>query len=205
MTGRLGLRPRACLTKGFHTKASLARTACELLGRNGFHGTGLNELIAASGAPRGSLYYHFPGGKAEIVAAGLEIARAQTDTLLRHAFDGERPLKEKVLALFASSMNEDLPSYGCPVAAVALDNFGGDDWIRTQCESIYATWRNTIASGLLEPNSTRRTLVAALILMTYQGALISVRLILLCHKRSRTFTVAQYGQCPKALASATLN
>ena len=30
-------------------------------------------------------------------------------------------------------------------------------------------------------------------------------LILLCHKRSRTFTVAQYGQCPKALASATLN
>ena len=31
------------------------------------------------------------------------------------------------------------------------------------------------------------------------------RLILLCHKRSRTFTVAQYGQCPKALASATLN
>lgn len=93
-----------------------------MLGRNGFHGTGLNELIAASGAPRGSLYYHFPGGKAEIVAAGLEIARAQTDTLLRHAFAGERPLKEKVLALFASSMNEDLPSYGCPVAAVALDN-----------------------------------------------------------------------------------
>ncbi len=30
-------------------------------------------------------------------------------------------------------------------------------------------------------------------------------LVLLCHKRSRTFTVAQYGQCPKALASATLN
>ena len=35
--------------------------------------------------------------------------------------------------------------------------------------------------------------------------LFSVALILLCHKRSRTFTVAQYGQCPKALASATLN
>lgn len=30
-------------------------------------------------------------------------------------------------------------------------------------------------------------------------------LVLLCHKRSRTFTVAQYGQCPKALASSTLN
>ena len=33
----------------------------------------------------------------------------------------------------------------------------------------------------------------------------TVRLVLLCHKRSRTFTEAQYGQCPKALASATLN
>ena len=30
-------------------------------------------------------------------------------------------------------------------------------------------------------------------------------LVLLCHKRSRTFTVAQYWQCPKALASSTLN
>lgn len=178
MTKRLSLRRRASLSKGFHTKASLARTACELLGRNGFHGTGLNELIAASGAPRGSLYYHFPGGKAEIVAAGLEIARAQTATLFRHAFAGERSLQDKVVALFgqlASSMNEDLSSYGCPVAAVALDNFGGDDSIRTQCESIYATWRNTIESGLLETNPTRRMVVAAQVLMTYEGALIGAR------------------------------
>lgn len=178
MTERLGLHRGASLAKGFHTKASLARVACELLGRNGFHGTGLNELIAASGAPRGSLYYHFPGGKAEIVAAGLEIARAQTATLLRHAFAGERPLQEKVVALFgqlASSMNADLSSYGCPVAAVALDNFGGDDAIRTQCESIYATWRNTIESCLLETHPARRAVMAEMILMTYEGALVSAR------------------------------
>lgn len=178
MTKRVSLRHRAPLTKGFHTKASLARTACELLGRNGFHGTGLNELIAASGAPRGSLYYHFPGGKAEIVAAGLEIARAHTASLLRDAFAGEKPLQEKVGALFeqlASAMNEDLASYGCPVAAVALDNFGGDGSIRAQCESIFATWRSTIESGLLESCPARKAAMAAMILMTYEGALVSAR------------------------------
>ena len=181
MTKRLSLRRGAPLTKGFHTKSSLARTACELLGRNGFHGTGLNELIAASGAPRGSLYYHFPGGKAEIVAAGLEIARAYTATLLRDTFAGEKPLQEKVGALFeqlASAMNEDLASYGCPVAAVALDHFGDDDSIRAQCESIFATWQSTIESGLVETYPARKATMAALasmILMTYEGALISAR------------------------------
>jgi len=178
MTKRVRLRRGASLTKGLHTKASLARTACELLGRNGFHGTGLNELIAASGAPRGSLYYHFPGGKAEIVAAGLEIARAHTATLLRDAFAGEKPLQEKVGALFkqlASSVSEDLASYGCPVAAVALDNFGGDGSIRAQCESIFATWRSTIESGLLETYPARKAAMAAMILMTYEGALVSAR------------------------------
>jgi TetR/AcrR family transcriptional regulator, lmrAB and yxaGH operons repressor len=165
------------LTKGSHTKASLARTACELLRRNGFHGTGLNELIAASGAPRGSLYYHFPGGKAQIVAAGLEIARADTARLLRNAFIGEEPVQKKVVALFgqlASLMKEDVVPYGCPVAAVALDDFGGDDAIRTQCESIYATWRNVIESGLLQAQSARRP---AMILLTYEGALVSARVM----------------------------
>jgi TetR/AcrR family transcriptional regulator, lmrAB and yxaGH operons repressor len=168
------------LTKGSHTKASLARTACELLRRNGFHGTGLNELIAASGAPRGSLYYHFPGGKAQIVAAGLEIARADTARLLRNAFIGEEPVQKKVVALFgqlASLMKEDVAPYGCPVAAVALDDFGGDDAIRTQCESIYATWRNAIESGLLHAQPARRPEMAAMILLNYEGALVSARVM----------------------------
>lgn len=139
---------------------------------------GLNELIAASGAPRGSLYYHFPGGKAEIVAAGLEIARAETCTLLRHAFSGERPVREKVVALFgqmARSLSSDILSPGCPMAAVALDNFGQDDSLRTQCDSILASWRATIESGLPEPDPARRAVMAALILMTYEGALITAR------------------------------
>jgi TetR/AcrR family transcriptional regulator, lmrAB and yxaGH operons repressor len=170
----------ASLTKGFHTKASLARTACELLGRNGFHGTGLNDLIAASGAPRGSLYYHFPGGKAEMVAAGLEIARADTASLLRNAFAGQKPIQEKVTALFGhltDSMKDDVDSYGCPVAAVALDNFGGDDGIRTQCESIFATWRNAIESSLLQTDPEQRAAMATMILLTYEGSLVSARVM----------------------------
>ena len=75
-------------------------------------------------------------------------------------------------------MNEDFASYGCPVAAVALDNFGDDDSIRRQCESIFATWQSTIESGLLETYPARKAAMAALasmILMTYEGALLSAR------------------------------
>ena len=32
----------------------------------------LNEIVRRSGAPRGSLYFHFPGGKEELAAAAME-------------------------------------------------------------------------------------------------------------------------------------
>ena len=34
-----------------------------LLRRRGYHGAGLNEVVAGSGAPRGSVYHHYPQGK----------------------------------------------------------------------------------------------------------------------------------------------
>jgi len=51
----------------------VAATAA-LLQRRGYHGTGLRDIVAVSGAPQGSLYFHFPGGKDELACRALAVA-----------------------------------------------------------------------------------------------------------------------------------
>ena len=46
-------------------------TAIDVLARDGYQGTSFSAVLAASGAPRGSIYYHFPGGKDQLVDAAL--------------------------------------------------------------------------------------------------------------------------------------
>src|SRR5271155_2092973 len=48
--------------------------AAILLAKKGLQGASFSEILEASGAPRGSLYHHFPGGKDELVLAALSLA-----------------------------------------------------------------------------------------------------------------------------------
>ncbi|TIV49083.1 MAG: helix-turn-helix transcriptional regulator, partial [Mesorhizobium sp.] len=44
------------------TRTRMIEATALLIRRRGYHGTSLNDILSASGAPRGSLYFHFPGG-----------------------------------------------------------------------------------------------------------------------------------------------
>lgn len=58
------------------TRTRILASAFRLFRKHGYHGVGLNDILAAASAPKGSLYHHFPGGKEEIgVAVVGEITR----------------------------------------------------------------------------------------------------------------------------------
>ncbi|ERI53646.1 hypothetical protein N878_14690, partial [Pseudomonas sp. EGD-AK9] len=54
------------------TRDKLIDAMIDALQRKGLHGVGLSELLADAGAPKGSLYHHFPGGKSELAVAAIE-------------------------------------------------------------------------------------------------------------------------------------
>ena len=51
-------------------REDMLSAAVNLFGERGYEGVGIAELLARSSAPRGSLYFHFPGGKEQI---GIEV------------------------------------------------------------------------------------------------------------------------------------
>ena len=53
-------------------RQKMVEGASRVLARRGLHATSFSEVLAVTGASRGSIYHHFPGGKAELIEAVLE-------------------------------------------------------------------------------------------------------------------------------------
>ena len=112
------------MAKSSDSKEKTLIAAAQLFCRRGYHGTALQDILAASGAPRGSLYFHFPRGKEEIaegaVALGDKAVRAfiaQVATASRSAETFAINLARGMAArLEASDFRE-----GCPLATTALE------------------------------------------------------------------------------------
>src|SRR5215213_5741162 len=64
------------------TADRMVRGAAALLATVGLQGASMREVVQATGAPRGSLYHHFPGGKADLVARAVEfVGQSVVDVL----------------------------------------------------------------------------------------------------------------------------
>jgi TetR/AcrR family transcriptional repressor of lmrAB and yxaGH operons len=55
-------------------RAAIIAAASRLFRRQGYAGTGVNDIVALSGAPKGSLYHYFPKGKEQIAEEAVLFA-----------------------------------------------------------------------------------------------------------------------------------
>src|ERR1700739_1956244 len=63
-------------TKRRDTKQKMLISAAEVMRERGAAGVTIDEVLARSGAPRGSVYYHFPDGRSQILAEALQYSGA---------------------------------------------------------------------------------------------------------------------------------
>src|SRR5262249_33805946 len=103
-------------------REDMLQAATELFRARGYEGVGVAELLEASGAPRGSLYFHFPGGKEQI---GVEvIARVGEATLEQFKGLGRKDIDldsyiDTVFKHTAKTVKERDFNASCPIAVIA--------------------------------------------------------------------------------------
>lgn len=161
------------------TRDRILRSAQTLLARSGLGGAGLNQLIASSGAPRGSLYHYFPNGKeqwvGEALAAYSEYFLDTSRRLLAEAPSLGAGI-EAVLAMLAQQLAKTGHSGGCPVGAVILDLDADTPALRSACQHIVDAWQAELAGRFGSLPEARRHELAQFVLMTLEGALMLARL-----------------------------
>src|SRR5216683_4575791 len=134
------------------TRRRIVEATASLLQRQGLNGTGLLQVLEEAGVPRGSLYFHFPGGKEELTVEAVAYSRDVVIGWLRKSLDS-RDTPAHALADIAESYARRLErsnfTEGCPIAAVALEGTPVSERLRLASESALAAWEDLLA-GYLE-------------------------------------------------------
>ncbi|WP_250562314.1 TetR/AcrR family transcriptional regulator [Sphaerisporangium fuscum] len=158
----------------------------DLVEAGGYYGTGLNQVLAVSGAPRGSLYFHFPQGKDQLVAeamirGGAEVA-ATVEELAGSAADAAG-LVTAILTTLGDRLEASGWTKGCPVATVVLEVAATNDELQKVCADIYASWRAGLAARIAADGHSGQEAeeLATFVLAMIEGALLLARA-----ERSRT-------------------
>lgn len=159
------------------TRERVLHTAIELFRSQGYHGTGLNQVLAEGGAPKGSLYFHFPGGKEQLAVEAVTVGGsklcAMIAAMLAAAPDPVSGLDAMIDAIAADLAGSDFRR-GCPVATVAQDASSSDP-IRLACATAFASWRAAIEHFLLRHNVPNAADLATTLLAAIEGAQILAR------------------------------
>jgi TetR/AcrR family transcriptional repressor of lmrAB and yxaGH operons len=162
------------------TRQRMLDTAADLFHSQGYHATGLTQLITAGGAPKGSLYFHFPGGKEQLAAEAVRLSSERTgallEAILRDAPDAVTAIDRTVQAL-ASFLTESDFQRGCPLATVALDAAAESEPIREACAAGYSSWHEVLAAYLVgqQLSVERSDELATVVLAAIEGGLLLAR------------------------------
>ncbi len=123
----------------------------ELFRRKGFNGTGLKEVTAASGAPFGSLYHHFPGGKVELADAVIRTSGRAYLELFEAVYDAA-PDRGTAISDFFDGAALVLEETGyvdaCPIGTVALEVASTNDRLRRATDDVFTSWVHAVTSRL---------------------------------------------------------
>ncbi|MEU5852606.1 TetR/AcrR family transcriptional regulator [Saccharopolyspora shandongensis] len=125
------------------TDQRIVNAMAELLRVQGYAATGIQQLAKASGAPTGSIYHFFKGGKREVAAAALRQTGATYIELLPLLLDRHADLATGIEAAFAAAA-EDLAQTGwanmCPVGTVTGEVADVEPQLREVADEVIASW-----------------------------------------------------------------
>jgi TetR/AcrR family transcriptional regulator, lmrAB and yxaGH operons repressor len=162
------------------TRDQIIETTCNLLELQGYHATGLNQIIKESGSPKGSLYYHFPGGKEQLALEALRHVEAIVlERIQENLALIEEPSESIRRFIMSIALNVERSGFrtGGPITTIALETASTSEALREECERIYAGWQAAFADKLqmggIPPERARD--ISTLIIASIEGGVILCR------------------------------
>ncbi len=151
-------------------------SALYLIAECGVQGTSIADVLERSGAPRGSVYHHFPGGKDEIVGAAMEYM----------ATDGRVPLRALrgsdvagiitgFTNLWRGVLTRSEFAAGCATAGVTMS--GESEAVRAAARKVFEVWIEDLTE-LLEAagvDPSKAADFAWMLFASTEGALVFAR------------------------------
>ena len=160
------------------SRASMVRSAASLIRSRGVSATSLSDVLADSGAPRGSIYHHFPEGKKQIAEDAI---RWTSERLLAHLRAGAPSRAADVLERFIDVWRRTVVvsggTAGCVVAGVAIDTVPDETGLIELVRATFRSWAALLAEQLEAAGvpSRRAKPIAMATLAGMEGALILCR------------------------------
>ncbi|BCZ20729.1 TetR/AcrR family transcriptional regulator [Mycobacterium senriense] len=164
------------------SKKRMVEAARRLFREHGYLGTALSDVVTESSAPRGSIYFHFPGGKEELA----------TEVILLHASDRIQDINRaaattrtaaELIAAFVGRERDELVSSdyreGCAVAPIVIESTSASEQLRDATRRAFQDLITTLAARLIEKGLTqdRAVQLATSVWASVEGALVLGRVL----------------------------
>jgi AcrR family transcriptional regulator len=172
------------------TRDRLVSATADLFRSGGYHNTSVKAIVERAGAPFGSMYHHFPGGKEELGAAAIVSSGLAYGDLIDVFFgDDVADLVAAIEAFFAGAawtLVETDYADACPIATVALEVASTNEDLRRATSAVFDDWIARASArfrqhGIPPDDATR---LARAVIMLLEGA------FLLCRANRTTVPIA---------------
>ncbi len=165
-------------TKRGSTRNNMLVSAAEVLRERGAAGVTIDEVLTRSGAPRGSVYHHFPEGRNQILTEALQYAGEAITTVIDDAAEnGAIFLVCQFVEFWEQLLAESDFTAGCPVVAAAIGSTDDEPQLTSVAGSIFSHWRDALTRAFVADGfdeSDARSL-AIMCIASLEGAVVLCR------------------------------
>ena len=171
------------------TRDRMIEAAIVLMRHGGVSAAGINEIVKESGAPKGSMYHFFPGGKREILSSSLEVYARRIVIFIDETLAKGKTPEAKVNALFKAFQRRSEGfefRQSCAAGCVSLDLDEESEPIRLAAKSAFDDYISVIARHFDFGNARATRSFAGFVLTAIEGAYIRSR----AEQSSKAFTEA---------------
>lgn len=160
------------------TRAKLIRAAAALFREHGYNGTGVAEVLNRAGVTKGSLYHHFPGGKADLAVASAHWAGAWLTKQVNESFARTDTMATGIEALCdaIAELFDRTTWTACPINSTLLDGATNEPF-QAAAGEIFENWRAVFGKHAMRYGADHHTaqVQADKLLFMLEGAWIVAR------------------------------